>query len=1081
MKYLYNPATDEFESLTPTLRDRFALGGGVIQGEKVGDRENFLNPVLAVPFIPAGMVTSIASLLGVAATGQAITTYLQNNPSAIDTVKKALEMSGKMTGILPFGTKPGEQPEIEEELKELSKPKGFPGKAPDMPKSEGTKIPEPKKQDAPINKPPEIKPLKGFPDQSEEIDTSILYNKPTSEDEMSIIRNQFGTYKIKKSEDKRNIKTKVPEPKDGITFSDFRTKLTKEPNLLKDIAKKYDKNKFYNTKDLFNIFGVTTKKGNPKANEYFTGELKKSGVQSRLISSGGRGQEYKLKDVINFFKKNPKTVGLGRTQQEIVDDRNKAEDRLDKDLYDFNKRVIKNIRETAKAEDVYIPTKTLSASAGDHIGHPVSVKVTDKKEFKKLLKNSNINKINSLVFQDAEINMNTLNRETGYDVKFNTYFKQLNKFLNKPITEKNQAELIKIKDDMDNHYIKAVNTVNELTEENEFFKGQEERIPKVTINIPEVGSKFKSSDLFADMSTVDPDYRYGKIQEINPDAIKFSDLSKEEKEIFTQNIYNQYSDNLNTFYKDAGIAKEDVEDFSEFIETGGVKEMTGKKNILSKEYMAEGGRITGKLNLPKMDQTMMAAQGGRVGFQDGTPNPIFDQVIASLDNTDLINNLEEENKQTLKEEIYGDDGERNLIQTFNTMFADPEAYPYYAQELASGGANIPELAVRFPTALAYLFGKTNLAISTADPSKIGMKDLKKAAEIMNPKYTKSVKDKIGFTDMLEESRAERTGPQKTMGSLLEFGAESVGPATPYFLIKAFPKIAKQVRNLVGTAASAEKVNKEIENKMVSQGVDQTRRDILLATGAGGAMALLKFLGLDNLVKTTKVAKAAPEIITSGGTPKYFFDFVNLIKKKGKDVSEEASTVAREKVYDYNGYTLYEKLDTGEIRIGKETEGGGSYYIGDGEFENIDGIIKREEVTYTPKETIIEDGKSVEVKDTYDEATLKPDRDGNEGDFEAGLESIDEILELLSKDGKTYSKEDLLKMGIDPDGLKNYSTGAGSIPEGRIGEANPFKPKKAGGGIMKLAGDDSGPPPKSGPTPHGLPYVAKNVRPIKERK
>ena len=1081
MKYLYNPATDEFESLTPTLRDRFALGGGVIQGEKVGDRENFLNPVLAVPFIPAGMVTSIASLLGVAATGQAITTYLQNNPSAIDTVKKALEMSGKMTGILPFGTKPGEQPEIEEELKELSKPKGFPGKAPDMPKSEGTKIPEPKKQDAPINKPPEIKPLKGFPDQSEEIDTSILYNKPTSEDEMSIIRNQFGTYKIKKSEDKRNIKTKVPEPKDGITFSDFRTKLTKEPNLLKDIAKKYDKNKFYNTKDLFNIFGVTTKKGNPKANEYFTGELKKSEVKSRLISSGGRGQEYKLKDVINFFKKNPKTVGLGRTQQEIVDDRNKAEARLDKDLYDFNKRVLKNIRETAKAEDVYLPTKTLSASAGDHVGHPVSVKVTDKKEFKKLLKNSNINKINSLVFQDAEINMNTLNRETGYDVKFNTYFKQLNKFLNKPITEKNQSELIKIKDDMDNHYIKAVNTVNKLTEENEFFKGQEERIPKVTINIPEVGSKFKSSDLFADMSTVDPDYRYGKIQEINPDAIKFSDLSKEEKEIFTQNIYNQYSDNLNAFYKAANIAKEDVEDFSEFIETGGVKEMTGKKNILSKEYMAEGGRITGKLNLPKMDQTMMAAQGGRVGFQDGTPNPIFDQVIASLDNTDLINNLEEENKQTLKEEIYGDDGERNLIQTFNTMFADPEAYPYYAQELASGGANIPELAVRFPTALAYLFGKTNLAISTADPSQIGMKDLKKAAEIMNPKYTKSVKDKIGFTDMLEESRAERTGPQKTMGSLLEFGAESVGPATPYFLIKAFPKITKQIRNLVGTASSADKVNKELEKKLATDTVDQTRRDILLATGAGGAMALLKFLGLDNLVKTTKVAKAAPEIITSGGTPKYFFDFVNLIKKKGKDVSEEASTVAREKVYDYNGYTLYEKLDTGEIRIGKETEGGGSYYIGDGEFENIDGIIKREEVTYTPKETIIEDGKSVEVKDTYDEATLKPDRDGNEGDFETGLESIDEILELLSKDGKTYSKEDLLKMGIDPDGLKNYSTGAGSIPEGRIGEANPFKPKKAGGGIMKLAGDDSGPPPKSGPTPHGLPYVAKNVRPIKERK
>ena len=584
------------------------------------------------------------------------------------------------------------------------------------------------------------------------------------------------------------------------------------------------------------------------------------------------------------------------------------------------------------------------------------------------------------------------------------------------------------------------------------------------------------------MSDVPTKLHFGQINTINSEANKTKDLSKEELTKYEKNISSQIKDYFKDVSGAAGL-KGIVED-EEFNEVAEIENMINNKFGL--------GTMTTADKAPEPDSSILRglferfskdnmAEGGRVGFQDGTPNPIFDQVIASLDNTDLINNLEEENKQTLKEEIYGDDGERNLIQTFNTMFADPEAYPYYAQELSSGGANIPELAVRFPAALAYLFGKTNLAISTADPSKIGMKDLKKAAEIMDPKYTRFVKDKIGFTDMLEESRAERTGPQKTMGSLLEFGAESVGPATPYFLIKAFPKITKQIRNLVGTAASADKVNKELEKKLATDTVDQTRRDILLATGAGGAMALLKFLGLDNLVKTTKVAKAAPEIITSGGTPKYFFDFVNLIKKKGKDVSEEASTVAREKVYDYNGYTLYEKLDTGEIRIGKETEGSASYSIGDGEYDTIDGIIRKEEVTYTPKETIIgKDGKPVEVKDTYDEATMKPDEDGGEGDFETGLESIDEILELLSKDGKTYSKEDLLKMGIDPN-LTNVPTGAGSIPKGRIGEANPFKPKKAGGGIMKLAGDDSGPPPRSGHTPHGLPCVAKNVRPIKERK
>ena len=98
---------------------------------------------------------------------------------------------------------------------------------------------------------------------------------------------------------------------------------------------------------------------------------------------------------------------------------------------------------------------------------------------------------------------------------------------------------------------------------------------------------------------------------------------------------------------------------------------------------------------------------------------------------------------------------------------------------------------------------------------------------------------------------------------------------------------------------------------------------------------------------------------------------------------------------------------------------------------------------------------------YEENTLKPDYDGTEGDVEGGLDSIDEILELLAKEGNKYSLKELKEMGINPEALGSY------------------KPKKAEGGI--IAGASSGPPPKSGPTPHGLPYVAKNVRPIKERR
>ena len=484
-------------------------------------------------------------------------------------------------------------------------------------------------------------------------------------------------------------------------------------------------------------------------------------------------------------------------------------------------------------------------------------------------------------------------------------------------------------------------------------------------------------------------------------------------------------------------------------------------------------------------QSMKMARGGRVGFENGSPDPFVDQALASLNSSSVAEQFIKDNTPSLKDEVYGEDGERNLIQTFNTMFADPKAYPYYAQEIASGAANIPELAFRFPMAV---LGLTRDVI-TGEEGK-----LKRAIETLDPKLTKSLKEKIGFTDMLEESRAERTGPQKTTGGILELGAEVPGPATPLFLFKLYPKLAKQLQTLTGGTAAVEKINKEIENKMATQGIDQTRRDIILATGAGGAVALLKYLGLDFLAKTPKAVKAAPEIITKGGTPKYFFDFVNLIKTKGDDITDKASTLERQKVYDYNGYTMYEDIATGKISIRKDTEGGGSYYIGDGEYETVEGLLKQEEINYNPPETILdESGKPKRVPDDYSEDTARAGYDGDMDDIEPGLDSIEEILELLAKDGKKYSVDELKQMGLSLDGLgdnvlqKILKDPSEVVNQGKskfnkkLDAIKKERSNKAGGGIMKMAGDDSGPPPKSGPTPHGLPYVAKNVRPIKERK
>ena len=189
------------------------------------------------------------------------------------------------------------------------------------------------------------------------------------------------------------------------------------------------------------------------------------------------------------------------------------------------------------------------------------------------------------------------------------------------------------------------------------------------------------------------------------------------------------------------------------------------------------------------------------------------------------------------------------------------------------------------------------------------------------------------------------------------------------------------------------------------------------------------------------------------------------------------------------------IDTGKINIRKETEGGGSYSIGDGEYETIEGVMKVEEINYNPPETIINDkGKSVRVPDNYSEDIAVPDIDGGLGDVQPGLDSIDEVLELLAKDGKKYSLDELIEMGVSPDLigddfllriLKDPSelkiTEIRSKFDKKLDAIKKERSNKAGGGIMKMAGDDSGPPPKSGPTPHGLPYIAKNVRPIKERK
>ena len=64
-----------------------------------------------------------------------------------------------------------------------------------------------------------------------------------------------------------------------------------------------------------------------------------------------------------------------------------------------------------------------------------------------------------------------------------------------------------------------------------------------------------------------------------------------------------------------------------------------------------------------------------------------------------------------------------------------------------------------------------------------------------------------------------------------------------------------------------------------------------------------------------------------------------------------------------GIQCNEDISTGKISIRKDTEGGATYSIGDGEYETVEGIVRKEEINYEPPETILDDkGKPKEVPD-----------------------------------------------------------------------------------------------------------------------
>ena len=115
---------------------------------------------------------------------------------------------------------------------------------------------------------------------------------------------------------------------------------------------------------------------------------------------------------------------------------------------------------------------------------------------------------------------------------------------------------------------KALADVKKLAQENNYLKGQENRVPKIDIKLPKEGQTFKSEDLFVDMSTVNPAFRVGLVDQINPNAKFFKDLTKEQKERYKRNMLDQTKYNVEKFYTKTGYPKEQVNELKDALEFG---------------------------------------------------------------------------------------------------------------------------------------------------------------------------------------------------------------------------------------------------------------------------------------------------------------------------------------------------------------------------------------------------------------------------------------------------------------------------------------------------------------------------------
>ena len=328
------------------------------------------------------------------------------------------------------------------------------------------------------------------------------------------------------------------------------------------------KNSYLESIDLANLIGIDG--SDDEQRHQFLKRLRKLDIRKKPGTQGGKAKKFHLGDVLNelsFYTKNERQslAGDGINYQKA---RQRRE--FDQGLSKINSALRKNIVNRLEKTDIVIPKISLA----EDMGHAESVEIIEK--YPNLFKGSNVKSLQTLVRQDPVINQKIL-VDQGYHTQNDAIYKQLK---NKKINIAEANNLLKLNNDR----IKKI--IRNEARSNPFFKNQENRIALLQIN--------KNGIVNADMSTVDPFYIYGNINEINSKANKVSDLSKKEINVYLKNLKNQWTDGAAKFI--SGLkdnqgnriySNEDIEEFRDILELP--VEGTGSKYTFQK-----GGPVYGK-------------------------------------------------------------------------------------------------------------------------------------------------------------------------------------------------------------------------------------------------------------------------------------------------------------------------------------------------------------------------------------------------------------------------------------------------------------------------------------------------------